>query len=357
MEATAQSRKTEEIEGKRDESPGRSQFDRPPRAQSLTQREKILPVKMDETGGAGRLRSALSAVRRRILRPFQVPVSRMPMEKCIAKAMQTYGYWEGRTFDLAHPKLFTEKIVWYKLFYRHPDLLRIHDKYLFKDYILEKLGPGYTAPLYGVWTDMRSFKRDWDGLPDSFCLKSNCSYTSCNIRLIQEKKSVNKRALFREVRRWLNPMNTAINSSVRVYKDVTPRIMAEKLLSGEGGQLKDYKIYCFDGRPYIVGVISDRFISAEGGTFSYYDLAWNLLPVTKLGHTNAQTPKPRQLEEMLRLAARLSQGFPFMRVDLYLSEGRILVGELTPFSGNHFDWQELDREMGKRFILPMEEAQ
>ena len=65
------------------------------------------------------------------------PVSRWPMILRVRQAMRQYNANEGHTFDLSAPKLFTEKIVWYKLFYRHRDMTRIYDKYLFKDYIAE----------------------------------------------------------------------------------------------------------------------------------------------------------------------------------------------------------------------------
>ena len=67
------------------------------------------------------------------------PVNRWPIVLRARWAMKQYKKLEGHTFDLAHPELFTEKIVWYRLFYRHPDMTRIYDKYLFKDYIAEKL--------------------------------------------------------------------------------------------------------------------------------------------------------------------------------------------------------------------------
>ena len=97
-------------------------------------------------------------------------------------------------------------------------------------------------------------------------------------------------------------MYTAIHSSMRVYRDITPRILAEKLLPGENGELKDYKVYCFDGQPYMIGAVADRFSDGEGA-FSYYDLAWDRLPVTKKGHPSADVPPPRRLDEMLRLDA------------------------------------------------------
>ena len=128
------------------------------------------------------IRRILRGIKRRVVYLFQGPSCYWPREKLIAGNMRDYKHWMGRTFDLSHPERFSEKIVWYKLFYERPDLPNILDKYLFKDYIAAKLGPGYTAPLYGMWTDMRSFKRDWDSLPDAFVLKSNCSASSRNLR-------------------------------------------------------------------------------------------------------------------------------------------------------------------------------
>ena len=40
-------------------------------------------------------------------------------------------------------------------------------------------------------------------------------------------------------------------------------------------------------------------------------------------------PRPDNLDEMLSVAERLSQGFPELRVDLYNVQGRIYFGELT----------------------------
>ena len=45
------------------------------------------------------------------------------------------------------------------------------------------------------------------------------------------------------------------------YKDVKPRILAEKFMEDEGrdGDLKDYKLMCFNGKVYCTFVCSERF--------------------------------------------------------------------------------------------------
>ena len=61
--------------------------------------------------------------------------------------MSKYKQKMGYSFNINNPSTFTEKIQWYKLFYKHKDLRRIVDKYEFKQYIDEKIGPGMTIPL------------------------------------------------------------------------------------------------------------------------------------------------------------------------------------------------------------------
>ncbi len=292
-------------------------------------------------------------IKRILLRPFQKPVSQWPLEKRVIKAMRDYIRREGHTFDLEHPVLFTEKRLWYGLFFEHPDLTRLYDKFLFKGYVEEKLGPGWTAPLYGMWTDLRSFKRDWDSLPDAFCLKSNCSSLGKNLKHIQDKNSVDKRALFREVKKWLNPLHTGINGYFRAYFGITPRIIAEKLLTAKGDQLYDYKILCFGGKPDHFLATADRFpLEAGNLAYTFYDLSWNKLPVTTPGHENRDIPRPEHLEDMIRMAEKLSQGFPFVRVDFYDTTDGAVIGEMTLYSSANYDQRDWDLELGKKFILP-----
>lgn len=300
---------------------------------------------------------AARKIKRILLRPFQKPVSKWPLEKRVAKAMRDYERREGHTFDLSHPKLFTEKRVWYMLFYDHPDMPRIYDKYLFKGYIEEKLGAGWTAPLYGMWTDMRSFRRDWDSLPDAFCLKSNCSSLGKNVIFVRNKKSDDKKALFREVKKWLDPMNTGINSCNRAYFGITPRIIAEKPLTPKGDQLHDYKVMCFGGKADHILATADRFpLEANNLVYSFYDLSWNKLPVTSPGHENRDIPRPEHLEEMIGVAEKLSQGFPHIRVDFYDAAEGLYIGEMTLYSSATYEQPEFDLRLGNLFVLPANEA-
>ena len=306
-------------------------------------------------GGKSVFRLGAEKVKGLVSRPFQKPISKWPEEKRVAKAMGLYEKKTGSTFDLAHPTLFTEKRTWYLLFYEHPDMTRLYDKYLFKSYVEEKLGSGWTAPLYGMWTRVRDLERDWDSLPDSFCLKSNCSSLGKNVVFVRDKRSVDKKALFRKAKKWLDPMNTGINSCNRAYHGVTPRIIAEKLLTGKNGQLNDYKVMCFGGKADHFLATADRFpLAADNLAYTFYDLGWNKLPVTSPGHENRDVPRPEHLEKMIQVAEKLSKGFPHIRVDFYDTTDGLYIGEMTLYSSPAYEQPEWDLRLGNLFELPRE---
>ena len=88
----------------------------------------------------------------------------------------------------------------------------------------------------------------------------------------------------------------------------------------------------------------------------FFDADFNHLPIRQ-GHPNAAVPpeKPVTFEEMKRLAAKLSEGIPHVRVDFYEVNGKIYFGELTfyHFSGIvPFEPSEWDNTFGDWITLP-----
>ena len=71
--------------------------------------------------------------------------------------------------------------------------------------------------------------------------------------------------------------------------------------------------------------------------------------------TDKDIEKPDNLEKMFDLAEKLSQGFKFVRVDLYrLNDGTIYFGEMTfgPFNGmGQWYGENGDLEFGKLIKL------
>ena len=56
-------------------------------------------------------------------------------------------YWikMGRKLDLKNPKRFTEKLQWYKLYYKNPIMIQCVDKFDVRDFVKKK---GFENGLY-----------------------------------------------------------------------------------------------------------------------------------------------------------------------------------------------------------------
>ena len=74
--------------------------------------------------------------------------------------------------------------------------------------------------------------------------------------------------------------------------------------------------------------------------FYFFSPKWELLRYNKRGIAAPEgftIPAPRSFEKMFEIAGKLSEGVPYLRVDLYNIEGKIYFGELTFFPQSGFD--------------------
>lgn len=232
---------------------------------------------------------------------------------------------------LRKPVTFNDKIIYLKMHMRYPDAYRYADKLLVRDYVASTCGPRYLVPLVGTWKS--SSEIDYEALPDQFVLKTNHGSTM-NV-LCHDKRTLNIGEVNRTLDRWLRTNYFDIGREYQ-YKDIEPRILAEQMLTPEdGGELKDYKVFCFHGEPRFVQVDIDRHTDHKR---NFYDLDWKRLPFTILypGHED-DVPRPGPLQEMLHVARVLSQPFVFARIDLYVVAERIYFGEITLHHGGGFE--------------------
>ena len=113
--------------------------------------------------------------------------------------------------------------------------------------------------------------------------------------------------------------------------------------------LKDYKFFCFNGRPDILLVCSERF-SSSNMCETWYDKNLKLLPIIENNHRIDKEQKlPSNIENIANLSKKLSKNIPFVRVDFYAVKDKIYFGELTffPASGyEKFNPEEYDEKLG-----------
>ena len=119
-----------------------------------------------------------------------------------------------------------------------------------------------------------------------------------------------------------------------------------------GGQLNDYKIFCFNGIPKFIEVDYDRFTSHKR---NFYSLSWEYLPFTTLYPTdpNHIIEKPECFDEMIALAKemnKIAENPAFLRVDLYVVDNKPFFGEFTFYHGSGcevFNPREWDLKTGE----------
>jgi hypothetical protein len=248
---------------------------------------------------------------------------------------------------LRNPRNFSEAIQWLKLHGALEHYAPYADKYEVRQYVARKIGPQYLVPLIGVWDEFDQIP--WDTLSEQFVLKST---HGCGHNFVCRNKSSTDVADLRQtVTRWMSE-NFYNEHRESQYRHIGPRLIAEAYLQDDSGGLRDYKFTCFKGVPFMVEVMGNR---AHGVTVDIYDCQWNLLPVNARGDRNSGKPitRPGLLDNMLDVAAKLSAGFPFVRVDLYCVEGKIYFGELTftPASGFiTYEPKSFNQKLGRALV-------
>lgn len=263
-----------------------------------------------------------------------------------------------RKLNLKNPERYTEKIQLYKMFYRNPILPELVDKLEVRRFI-EKKGLKDTLPqLLGVFRKAEDI--DFAPLPNKFVIKTNDGSGGNNIVICRDKTALNIDETVKKVNSWLDvkSVNAGREWAYTGIKDSL--IIVEEFLENEKnpeGGLEDFKFLCFDGKPYCVVHDGDRY---TGHKRNIYDLNWQNLNIgSDCDNFPCDAPKPGNLKEMVDVAAKLSEGFPFVRVDLYSVKGKIYFGELTfyPWSGYvKFDPDEFDYRLGKEFDLTLLDA-
>lgn len=136
----------------------------------------------------------------------------------------------GKTLDLKTPKTYNEKLQWLKLYDRNPLYIKLVDKYEVRKYIADKIGEEYLIPLLGWWDKFEDI--DFDKLPQQFVLK--CTHDSGSKVICKDKSSLDLEQTGRKINHYLRK-NYYYNGREWTYKNIKPRIIAEKYLVDESG--------------------------------------------------------------------------------------------------------------------------
>lgn len=225
----------------------------------------------------------------------------------------------GKKLDLLNPITYNEKIQWIKLYGLGNIERKCSDKYTMREFVNHK-GLKLNLPkLYTVFDDADEI--DFATLPYECMLKISCGWNN-NI-LWQRDRYKNKTAnLRRQLRKWQRA-DFGLYTAETQYFYQKAIIICEEYL----GNVNDYKFLCFGGVPILVQLDIDRWGTHKR---NFYDMDWNLQMI-KYGYPidYSDISRPDCFDEMKKIAMILSADFRHVRIDMYNTGGKVLIGEMT----------------------------
>ncbi len=242
--------------------------------------------------------------------------------------------WErefGYTVDWNNPRDLNEKIEWLICYGDTSKWPLLADKYRVREYVKQK-GLGHLLPqLYGVWDDAK--KIDFSKLPKRFILK--CNHDCGSYQIINKNKGFDQIKVVEELNKHLK-QKFGYRYCEPHYNRIKPLIIAEEFLESTQDSfsfsLVDYKVWCFDGKPYHIWTYYNR--DHNGTDMNVYDLNWQVYPEYSIftdyyRNGEGKVPKPALLDEMLNASSILSKGIPQARIDFYIVDNKLYFGEIT----------------------------
>lgn len=251
--------------------------------------------------------------------------------------------------DFDNVRTFNEKLQWLKIFDRKPIYITMADKYRAKEFVDNIIGPGFTVPVYKTWDNEHDI--NIDDLPNKFVLKTN--HDNASVFICEDKSTFNIEDAKKKLGKSLKN-NFYYQFREWPYKDIKPLIFAEQYLE-MGGALVDYKVMCFMGEPRIIQL---NYVSPNRHYQDFYSIDWKLLDINQSAYVSSskqQCEAPEQLSQMLEFSRKLAKDTYFLRVDWFISDGKLYSGELTFFDGaglTPYDDYDVDVRMGDLIKLP-----
>lgn len=229
-----------------------------------------------------------------------------------------------KEIDWNNPTEFNEKLMCLKVLKYNDDPLvwNCVDKYQVRLFALSRgINEKHLPELVGVYKHSKDIKET--DLPDKFVIRCTHGY-DYNI-VCNDKKDFDLKKAKRNLNRW-QKSKFGYDTGELHYTHTIPKIIVEKF-APENKNQPDYKLYCFNGKPLVVLVCTER---EDNVKLNFYDLKWNELMLAKDEYRGRKRPNPpRYLHDMVGIAKKLSHGFPFVRIDFYEAKDRVMLGDMV----------------------------
>lgn len=258
--------------------------------------------------------------------------------------------------NLKHPKSFNEKIQWLKLNDRNKIYSDLIDKCKVKSIVSNLIGEEYIIPtIFGPYNSANDIP--WGQLPNRFVIK--CNHDAASVIICKEKASFNIEYATQKIDKCLKNNYYHDEGKQWGYKNIKPQVFVEQLMEDKINEdLVDYKFMFFNGVCKCIFTCLERR-SETGLKLNFYTPEWEMLPFTRKYPNTCAEPKPKEIEQLLKIAQKLTDyvNNAFVRIDLYVINGKIYFGEYTFYPGGGmepFSPLEWDYTMGSWMKLPID---
>ena len=263
---------------------------------------------------------------------------------------------KGYPLDLNSPVTFDERLHLYKLSCRDPLVTVCSDKIKVMDYVKQCGLEDILIPHYAVYS--RAEEVDFDNLPYPCYIK--CNHLSGFNTVYYKDRPFNRKAFIRKYN-FLLDHNYYIWTREWNSKNIPTGLLCEKKLecSNPDKKFLEYNIYCFNGIPKFVRVVTDD-ADEYGNRSDSPCLSLDISGEPVEAQNDCQTiPKDAfelspNYKEMLQIAAKLATPFRFVRVDLLDVDSKIFFSEMTfdPCGGIlGLEPREWDERLGSYFDI------
>jgi len=266
------------------------------------------------------------------------------------------------------PRTFNEKILYKIAFDRSANLTLYADKLKVREFVASRIGDEYLTEIYTTGRSSRDLSLST--FPRTFALKPNHASGAALIVADFVPESLHpmnvSKKFFRKY--YINPkslsdfpfeklvdfwMSTSYFGYCRsgypewAYKNIERFVYMEELLHDGGAPPQDFRFFMFNGKCEAIMVDTPGYVGVRR---DIYSPEWTRLNVT-LGYANSEKIResPSKLPEMIQIAEALSSDSDHLRVDLYLTQDRIIFGELTNYHAGgtqRFEPKEFDFKLG-----------
>jgi hypothetical protein len=251
-----------------------------------------------------------------------------------------------RIWNPRHPQLFSEKLF-NRLRWPESMFSLLADKIEMRRAVKHLVGGDYLVPL--LYSGSTIDAQNLQGLPYPLVVKP--SNAAGRVLFLRDENDISQK--LEQIQEWTNvPYGT--RSGERHYSSIRPRFLVEQMLGDGSAPPDDYKLHIFNDGFHHRYMMQHMVGRGTAVYQKFYDESWTPHRFQRHGAASyaGSIEEPKSFNEMKEVARALLTRSGYMRIDFYVIENRVYVGEmtLTPVGGSlRFSDNQANSELGKWF--------